>query len=459
MESEARQLGPWTLEARLGEGGNASVWRARREAADESVALKVINATNANREPYQRFAREIDVLRRLTGLEGVLPILDAYLPEVPSRNDRAWLAMPIAEPMSVALAEAELGEVVTAMASVAGTLATLAADHGIGHRDIKPSNLYRLHGAWTVGDFGLVAVPDLDDLTRSSRPLGPAHYLAYEMLTNPARADPLPADVFSLAKTLWVLAARQNYPPQGHQRSDVTMFGIREAVGHAQAGALDRLIDRMTRPNPVERPTMAEVAGELNAWLALRVAGVTVDLSAARERLRRKLQRELAEEDRREARRDQAIAAARRLQELFRPINDALRDLRPRAVIDAADDQQTQEVLKVRPSRRGVDSVWRWQRCSRVTAGSDHSPYSLRVGRSLELMSDGELTVSALLTTRPEGWASSGFHEYVAPRSAVVGSVAAEQMLIDFVEEIAEVLPRAVDAFVESARGDDDTGD
>jgi serine/threonine protein kinase len=43
-ESEPRTIGPWTLGERLGEGGNAKVFRATRPGQPEEVALKIVNA-------------------------------------------------------------------------------------------------------------------------------------------------------------------------------------------------------------------------------------------------------------------------------------------------------------------------------------------------------------------------------------------------------------------------------
>lgn len=41
------------------------------------------------------------------------------------------------------------------------------------HRDIKPGNLYDLDGAWLIGDFGLIAVPQATGLTVDGRQVGP----------------------------------------------------------------------------------------------------------------------------------------------------------------------------------------------------------------------------------------------------------------------------------------------
>jgi serine/threonine protein kinase len=92
MATTGDPIGPWTLREKLGAGGNATVWRAARDGG-EDAALKVINTTKAQREPYRRFVQEIEFLRQLGDFPGVLPLLDAHLPQRPSSTDRAWLAM------------------------------------------------------------------------------------------------------------------------------------------------------------------------------------------------------------------------------------------------------------------------------------------------------------------------------------------------------------------------------
>lgn len=208
--TEPRKVGPWTLGSRLGEGGNAVVWEARRHPADQHLALKVLKSSKVGKEPYRRFVREIEFLRSKEGLQGILPLLDANLPARPTKADPAWLAMPIAVPIEEALEGQPLEQVVEAVSQIAGTLASLHAE-GIAHRDIKPGNLYEWQGSWVVGDFGLVAIPDVEELTRNGRPVGPAHFMPYQMIANPADADPMPADVYSLSKTLWVLATGQHF--------------------------------------------------------------------------------------------------------------------------------------------------------------------------------------------------------------------------------------------------------
>lgn len=452
---QQRRVGSWALTERLGKGGNGEVWRARRSGHADEVALKIINATNANREPYQRFVREISVLQEIGSAPGVLPVIDSYLPDAPSSDDRPWLAMRIARPLAEALAGQPLARTVEACSAIADTLASLAQHHGLAHRDIKPSNLYGLDDDWLVGDFGLVAVPNVEELTRSGRPLGPAHYLAYEMLLDPARADAHKADVYSLAKTIWVLACQQNYPPQGHQRADARMFTIAEMHPHGHAASLDRLVDRMTRVRADERPTMAEVAKELRRWLELPMTTRTLDVSAARARLQGKLSSELAAQDLLERRRDNAHAAARRLQELFKPLGQALTDLYPRAELNVMDDKPTQNTLRSHRYGGEPGIAWRWQRCSRVVVGPEHNEYALKTARCLELDAAGILVLHLLVEVGGR-YGSDDFRWQPEPGTAPVGTMQAERMLSDGVNELANALAEGIDVFVEQAPGASD---
>ena len=111
-----RHIGPWTLHVRRGRGGNATVWTATRADAPSPVALKLINTTKVEKESYQRFVREIRFLGEHPSDPGVLPLIDAYLPDQPSGTDPPWLAMPVATPIADALQGKSLAEVVVAVA-------------------------------------------------------------------------------------------------------------------------------------------------------------------------------------------------------------------------------------------------------------------------------------------------------------------------------------------------------
>jgi serine/threonine protein kinase len=259
----------WALEKFLGEGGNGEVWRAERDG--HRAALKILTVRDTKHPAYRRFRDEVEFHR---GHEhhGVLPVIDACVPPKLGKANCAWLAMPEATEAEKALRGAPLVSVVEATAAFAETLAALGAK-GVSHRDIKPDNLFLHEDLWKVGDWGLVSYPDKDALTRPGRKLGPTWFIAPEMLLNPEDADGRCADVYSLAKTLWVLAAGQKYPATGGTlRRDEPAFRLSSLLTDERADQLERLLEDATAHDPSKRPSMEDVALELHAWLAVKGA-------------------------------------------------------------------------------------------------------------------------------------------------------------------------------------------
>ena len=277
----------WTLTKRLGRGGNGEVWVAEHQTLGRA-ALKLLKLRFQGEEQkrYLRFRDEARMHERLAERHsGVLPFLGCSLPVSPTRDAPAWLATRVAEKARDALDGSPLREAVEAVASVAETLAALH-EEGFSHRDVKPDNLFRFEGRWVVGDFGLVDYPDTESLTETGERLGPFHYLAPEMQEEANRSDGRKADVFSLGKTLWVLATEQHVPPPGELRADNDQVNIRAYRGDPRSYQLDLLVERATKLDPAARLTMAGFAAELRAWLATPKERTERDLTDVLARLR-----------------------------------------------------------------------------------------------------------------------------------------------------------------------------
>lgn len=258
------EIDGFSLARRLGRGGNGEVWLASSEQHGE-VALKLLRRTDGDR--WQRFSDEISVMKSLEHHPGVLPLVAAELPRSPS-DGQPWLATAVATPVAEALGQdASLVAVVEVARDYALTLADLAG-RGIGHRDIKPDNLFRYEERWVLGDFGLATYPMKSTITTSARRLGPLYFMAPEMLRSPDEAEAEPADVYSLAKTLWVLASGQRYPPEGQVRTDIPQNDLSQWASERGALALGLLIERATAVSPADRPASGEFAAQLDAWLA-----------------------------------------------------------------------------------------------------------------------------------------------------------------------------------------------
>ena len=145
----------------LGRGATATVYLARDEALDLSVALKILHPQLAGTRRTEPLARFLAGARLLAGLRhpGVVAVYDVDEPAralamewIAGGTLRARLA---AHPDGLPAAEVA--------ATAHGLLATLAFLHarGIVHGDLKPSNLLlRAPGEVVLADFGAAVLLD-----------------------------------------------------------------------------------------------------------------------------------------------------------------------------------------------------------------------------------------------------------------------------------------------------------
>ena len=80
--------------------------------------------------------------------------------------------------------------------------------------------------------------------------------------------DPLAADVFAFAKSLWAVAANKKYPPQGQLLIRLAEVDLAE-FGGRPAEDLARLLELATATRPADRPGMVTMRDELRTWLTL----------------------------------------------------------------------------------------------------------------------------------------------------------------------------------------------
>jgi serine/threonine protein kinase len=140
----------------------------------------------------------------------------------------------------------------------------------IYHRDIKPNNLFiNADGKAVIGDFGLVKLPDEENLTPDGIKLGPHFFIAPEMLANADVADASKADVYSLAKSLWCTLAKQKFPIPGEHSRDFFSFWISKLLNDRELISLDNLFVRSMKIDPDKRISMLEFSNELDAFIKL----------------------------------------------------------------------------------------------------------------------------------------------------------------------------------------------
>lgn len=257
-------LGKWTLESRVGSGGNGEVWVAHSGGTTAAIKVLVVHGQTA----LARFQAEILAMKESADVRGILPVLDDFInsPGPALHEARAWFAMPLATPAPHALVEASVAEIVHAVHSWAVTLAHLHR-RGISHRDIKPENLFKFNDEWVVGDFGLVRTPSMPRVTRVRETIGPWTIMPPEMRRDAISADGSAADVYLLAKTLWMLLAQEKWGFDGQFVVGDPVLGLEERRGAAAfVQPLAYLIAEATKNSPHERPTMLQFAEVLQRW-------------------------------------------------------------------------------------------------------------------------------------------------------------------------------------------------
>ena len=164
-------LGPYSVTAKIGEGGMGEVWQARDTKLDRDVALKVLpEAFTSDPDRLARFEREAKVLASLNhpnigsiyGLEeaeGVRALV-LELIEGPTLADRIKQGpIPLDEALPIAKQIAEALEA--------------AHEQGVIHRDLKPANVkVKDDGTVKVLDFGLAKAfqPNAGDPNMSISP-------------------------------------------------------------------------------------------------------------------------------------------------------------------------------------------------------------------------------------------------------------------------------------------------
>lgn len=267
-------LGNCRLRGLLGRGGMGAVYLAEHLKLERLVAIKTISAIGRqNPTAVARFVREARVAAtvRHPNLIQIYDVSDA--------GGACYMVMELIEGVDLAQLIDGRGALPARRAAgyAADAAEALAVAHaaGVVHRDIKPDNLVLTHaGAIKVIDFGLARRVEPDPgggLTSAGQVMGTPHYMAPEQGSGEA-VDGL-TDVYSLGMTLYcLLAGRPPFVGDNPlavlmQQLDATPPPLTELAPDVPP-PLAELVGEMIDKAPAGRPTAAEVARRLRAWLA-----------------------------------------------------------------------------------------------------------------------------------------------------------------------------------------------
>jgi serine/threonine-protein kinase len=191
----------YELEAVLGQGGMARVFKSQDRVLNRAVAVKVLSPQFAGDEQFvARFRREAQAAAALNH-PNIVSVFDTG-----SQGDVHYIVMEYVEGRTLRDAIRQEGPLLPERATeiAESVAAALAAAHvaGLVHRDIKPGNIMiTREGEVKVMDFGIARTSTGDTLTQTASILGTASYLSPEQ----AQGESVDArsDIYSLGCVLY----------------------------------------------------------------------------------------------------------------------------------------------------------------------------------------------------------------------------------------------------------------
>jgi hypothetical protein len=274
----ARQLGQYTLEEKIGEGGMGEVYRAHHAMLRRPTAVKLLRVDRASKTDIARFEREVRLTSRLTH-----PNTIAIFDYGRTADGVFYYAMELLPGVSLDRLVKTLGPLPPARVIhiLRQVCESLAEAHGIGliHRDIKPANIIVCErgGAFDVAkvlDFGIVK--DLSgngdqDLTRAGTFTGTPQYLSPEAIRTPGEVDAR-SDIYALgAVAYFLLTGRPVFegltvPEVCAKHLNDPPMPLSEAADQEIPEDLERVVLACLEKDPMSRPgTVTELYEELSA--------------------------------------------------------------------------------------------------------------------------------------------------------------------------------------------------
>jgi hypothetical protein len=201
-------IGPYVVEALAGQGGFASLYRARHAETGQVVAVKVLRpALAGSMRMIERFQREAEALARLAH-----PHIVQILESGDLTDGRPYIAMEWLDGRDLGQELAARGPLAAreALAVMSEIGAALAAAHAasVVHRDVKAANVIAMpRGSWftvKLVDFGIARLVAPEDAPFTKRSIvGTPSCMSPEQI----RGEPVDArtDIYAMGVLLYQL--------------------------------------------------------------------------------------------------------------------------------------------------------------------------------------------------------------------------------------------------------------
>lgn len=265
-----RKIKGWTLSKQLGSGGNGEVWMCRNAKKGE-YAIKFFKYGRYG-AAYARFRDEVLFMEQYQNIHGVLPIIDKNLPSKNKKKVDAtipiYYVMPLAESVEQKIKNFTLDEKVEVIRKLLNMLADLH-QNGIAHRDIKPANILFYNGEFVLSDFGLVYFKKKIFKTPVGKKVGAKQTIAPQMEKDAQNADKYKADVYSMAKTIWIILTGDDFSFGGQYIATSEIGLSRKLKCDKYLYPLDKLLAQCTDYTESARPTAEEMKNKFEEWIQI----------------------------------------------------------------------------------------------------------------------------------------------------------------------------------------------
>ena len=256
-----QKFGNWTLVKRIGRGGNGEVWSCTDGL--QTCAIKFLTKTKP--KAFQRFADEAIVLEENYKIEGIINVIEKNI--VNTLEEVPYYVMPLGETGIAKMKNKPIEFIIDGIIQLAETLAELHSLR-IFHRDIKPPNVLFLNGKFCFTDFGLVDYPNKKDISHNNEEIGAKWTMAPEMRRSSSNADLSKADIYSLAKTLWIFLMDDSKGFDGQYSFD-SIISLKRKYNSHYTTPIDKLLSACTDNDPNRRYSIHEFITTLKDWKKL----------------------------------------------------------------------------------------------------------------------------------------------------------------------------------------------